>query len=258
MVGLTSFHETKQPNLCAHPGGSHPVCGQDELPRYQQADPGLPREAVLGQPQNVDRCLIETTEIHPQSPAEMVLAWKLFRAGVTRRLPSQTRSPLRLLGAPTLERDGLSWVCQDKLTKECTLSDPVSWLVFLVVSYWPRASLVAQMVKNPPAMQENWVSPPSQEDPLEKGMVTHSSILAWRIPWTEEPGGLQSMGSQRVRQDWAANTFTFTSTNIRVHLFEIKILAPVPRLFLDGSSVSGPLLSQSSSSDVAKLSWYTF
>ena len=100
MVGLTSFRKTKQPNLCAHPGGSHPVCGQDELPRYQQADPGLPGEAVLWQPRIVDRCLIETTEIHPQSPAEMVLAWQLFRAGVTRRLPSQTKSPLRLLGCP--------------------------------------------------------------------------------------------------------------------------------------------------------------
>ena len=49
------------------------------------------------------------------------------------------------------------------------------------------------------------------EDPLEEGMATHSSILAWRIPWTEEPGGLQSMASQRVRHDWATNTFTFQS-----------------------------------------------
>ena len=56
------------------------------------------------------------------------------------------------------------------------------------------------MVKNPPAMQENWVRFLSQEDPLEKGMATPSSILAWRIPWTEEPGGLQSMGC-RVRHD---------------------------------------------------------
>ena len=52
-----------------------------------------------------------------------------------------------------------------------------------------------------PAMQENWVLSLSWEDPLEKGMATHSSILAWRIPWTEEPGGLQSMGSQRVGHD---------------------------------------------------------
>ena len=57
--------------------------------------------------------------------------------------------------------------------------------------------VVAQSVKNP-AMQETWVQSQGWEDPLEKEMATHSSILAWRIPWTEEPGGLQSMGSQRV------------------------------------------------------------
>ena len=58
------------------------------------------------------------------------------------------------------------------------------------------ASLVAQMVKNLPAMQETWVQSLGQEDPLEKGMATHSNILAWRIPWTEEPGRLQSIGLQ--------------------------------------------------------------
>ena len=63
------------------------------------------------------------------------------------------------------------------------------------------ASLVAQTVKNLPAMQETRVQSLGVEDLLEKGMATHSSILASRIPWTEEPGGLQSMGSQRVRQD---------------------------------------------------------
>ena len=52
------------------------------------------------------------------------------------------------------------------------------------------------MVKNPPAMQEAWVQSLSWKDPLEKGMATHSSILAWEIPWTEEPGRLQSTGSQ--------------------------------------------------------------
>ena len=60
---------------------------------------------------------------------------------------------------------------------------------------------MAQMVKNQPAVQETWVLTLGQEDPLEKGMETHSSILAWRIPWTEEPGELQSMGSQRIRHD---------------------------------------------------------
>ena len=56
--------------------------------------------------------------------------------------------------------------------------------------------MVAQMVKNLPAMQKTWVQSLGQEDPLEKGMATHSSILAWRILWTQEPGGLQSMGSK--------------------------------------------------------------
>ena len=60
---------------------------------------------------------------------------------------------------------------------------------------------MAQKVKNLPAVQETWVQPLGQEDLLEEEMATHSSILAWRIKWTEEPGGLQSMGSQRVRHD---------------------------------------------------------
>ena len=57
---------------------------------------------------------------------------------------------------------------------------------------------MAQTVKCLPAMRETWVQSPGQEDPLEKEMATHSSTLAWKIPWMEEPGGLQSMGSQRV------------------------------------------------------------
>ena len=62
-------------------------------------------------------------------------------------------------------------------------------------------NLVAQMAKNLPAMQENQVQSLGLEDPVGKGMATHSSILAWRIPWTEEPGRLQFMGSERVRYD---------------------------------------------------------
>ena len=61
--------------------------------------------------------------------------------------------------------------------------------------------MVAQMVKNLPTMWETWVQSLGQEDPLEEGMATYSSILAWRIPWTEEPGRLQTMGLQRVRHD---------------------------------------------------------
>ena len=62
-------------------------------------------------------------------------------------------------------------------------------------------SLVAQTVKRLPTMQEIWVQSLGQEDLLEKEMATHSGILAWKISWTEQPGGLQSMGSQRVRHD---------------------------------------------------------
>ena len=72
-------------------------------------------------------------------------------------------------------------------------------------------SLVARMVKNPPAMQDTWVQSLGQEDPLEKGMATYYSILAWRIPWTEEPGGLQSMGSQRSWTRLSDLTFTFAT-----------------------------------------------
>ena len=63
------------------------------------------------------------------------------------------------------------------------------------------APLVAQMVKNPPAVQRTLVRSLGWKDPLEKGMATHSSILAWENPWTEEPGGLQPMGSHRVGHD---------------------------------------------------------
>ena len=65
----------------------------------------------------------------------------------------------------------------------------------------PWASLVAQRLKCLPAMRETWVQSLGWEDPLEKEMATHSSPLAWRIPWTEEPGGLQSMGLHRVGHD---------------------------------------------------------
>ena len=62
------------------------------------------------------------------------------------------------------------------------------------------------MVKNPPAMQESWVPSLGQEDPLEEEMATHPGILAWEIPWTEEPGGLQSMRLQRIGHDLATDT----------------------------------------------------
>ena len=71
--------------------------------------------------------------------------------------------------------------------------------VLLYLNIW--TSLVAQLIKNLPAMQETWVQSLGREDALEKEMATHSNILAWKSPWTQEAGGLQSMGSQRVGHD---------------------------------------------------------
>ena len=85
----------------------------------------------------------------------------------------------------------------------------INWLLgFYSFCYSFRASLVAQSVKNLPAMEETWVQSMGREAPLEKEMAIHSSILAWRILWTEETGGLQSKGLQRVRHDWAVNTLS--------------------------------------------------
>ena len=83
----------------------------------------------------------------------------------------------------------------------------VPWIVEWLTLFHPGGSAV----KNLPAMQEKqeiWVQSLGQEDPLEKGMAIHSSILSWRIPWTEEPGELQSMELQRVRHDWTTKTYT--------------------------------------------------
>ena len=83
------------------------------------------------------------------------------------------------------------------------------WAFYLVPLVF-RASLVAQRVKRLLAMRETWVRFLGQEDPLEKEIATHSSILAWKIPWMEKPGRLQSMGSQRVGHDWATSLSLFT------------------------------------------------
>ena len=89
------------------------------------------------------------------------------------------------------------------------LCSVLQWPILLGVLGFP----VAQAIKNLPAMQKTQVQSLGREDPLEKGMATHSSILAWRIPWTEEPGGLQSLGSKRVGHNWATDTFTLKITS---------------------------------------------
>ena len=91
-----------------------------------------------------------------------------------------------------------------------TNGEASTWRVLVVFVfvylYFPNpSSLVAQRLKRLPAMRETWVQSLDWEDPLEKEMATHSSILAWIIPWTAEPGRLQSTGSQRVGHDWATS-----------------------------------------------------
>ena len=96
---------------------------------------------------------------------------------------------------------------------------PPSWTGRPRLRIWatPRneAFLVAQMVKNLPAMQETRVRSLGKKDPLERGMTTHTSILAWIISWTEEPDGLQSMRLQRAELNWVTNTFTFSLQEMR-------------------------------------------
>ena len=87
-----------------------------------------------------------------------------------------------------------------------------------------RASLVGQRLKCLPAMWETWVQFLGQEDPLEKEMATHSSILTWRIPWTEEPGGLQSMGSQRVGHEHSFVCLLAISISSSVQCFFMSFL----------------------------------
>ena len=81
--------------------------------------------------------------------------------------------------------------------------------------YSNRALMVAQTVKNLPAVEKTWAQFLGQEDPLEKGMATHSSITAWEIPWTEWPGRLQPMGSQRVKHILKRNTKNFFIVNMK-------------------------------------------
>ena len=108
--------------------------------------------------------------------------------------------------------DSFYWVIEKSLGEEshsilfailCNMIMRVV-LIWLQILMW--ASFIGQSVKNLPAVQQTWVQLLGWEDPLEKEMETHSSILAWKIPRTEKPDGLQSMGFQRVGRDWVTNT----------------------------------------------------
>ena len=91
---------------------------------------------------------------------------------------------------------------KDSVWQLCSL-----WIILAQESNW--GFLVARLIKNLPAIQGTQIQSLGQEDPLEKGMTTHSSILARRIPWAEEPGGLPWTEEQRIRHDWGTKTFTF-------------------------------------------------
>ena len=109
-------------------------------------------------------------------------------------------------------------------------SSPAPQFKSINFSVLSQASLVAQLGKNLPAMQETWVQSLCQKDPLEKGMGTsHSRILSWRIPWTEEPGRLQIMGLQRVRHDWVTK---YTCTLAGKSLRRLCSKSTYPYLFL--------------------------
>ena len=94
------------------------------------------------------------------------------------------------------------------------------------VGFSDKEQVLSQTLKNLPAMRETRVQSLGQEDLLEKGMATHFGIHAWRISWTEEPGGLQSMGSQRVRHNWRTTAFTFsnmTTGDLRVGIMTFSV-----------------------------------
>ena len=133
----------------------------------------------------------------------------------------------------TLEGSAYSLPLQQRQSK-ALCSVRLHWLLeskwiftYLKCIYWVhtlfyvllRAFLVVQTVKNQPVIQETWMG---WKDPLVKGMATHSSILAWRILWTEESGRLQFMGSQGVRHDWATNTLDTGATVVKDSAYQCR------------------------------------
>ena len=131
--------------------------------------------------------------------------------------------------------------------KDGTCTRCYAWVPFLLLSFLSSFLLEAQMVKSLPAVWETRVWSLDGEDPLEKEMATHFSILAWKIPWMEEPGGLQSMGSQRVGHGWAAS-LSFHGTAVKqLLIFTVGFENPVrktlvPHTFQEGWQALDPEL----------------
>ena len=112
--------------------------------------------------------------------------------------------PGRLLSMG-LQRVGHDWMTNTLISCKTWLYLRWAWEAIICHSIYVVAPQVAQTVRHLPAMWETWIRSPGWEDPLEKELATHSSTLAWKIPWMEESGRLQSMGSQRVRLDWTTS-----------------------------------------------------
>ena len=132
----------------------------------------------------------------------------------------------------------LSWYIDDSLL--FIIHKP--WILcfyFIYCYFLLLTSLVAQTVKCLPTIQETWVQSLGWEDLLEKEMAIHSSILAWEIPWTEEPGRLPSMGSQRTGHEWVTALWLFlclTVDNFCQHIFKFTLFfSVIPSLFLSSS-----------------------
>ena len=123
-------------------------------------------------------------------------------------------------------------------------------IFFFLIYTHGLTSLVAQTIKCLPTVRETWVWSLGREDPLEKALATHCSTLAWKIPWNEEPGRLQSMGLQRVGHDWATSLHFFThglkrreirnSNNTKVYTVKVNLILPCPGV----SHLKGYTLSQ--------------
>ena len=149
-----------------------------------------------------------------------------------------TELSLWYYSVPFFEREN-NWL--DVIIWEGHLTEPSHF-------FGGRASLVAQTIKNPPAMWETWVQSLGWEDPLEKGMATHSSILAWRIPWTEGPGRLQSMGSQRVGHNWMTFTLNPVDGGMRSEINSVTNILRIVYVF----SVTGCSETEGSDGPVLK------
>ena len=146
--------------------------------------------------------------VFPEAQFTIVNRWKqpkrpLMKESINRMCHSLTMEYYSALQRKKILSHAKKWM--SFLTHYSFFSPSNASCKLLKRIFWSGASLVAQTVKNLPAMWETGVRYLGWEDPLEKGMVPHSSTLAWIIPWTEEPGGLQSIESQRVGQHWAAN-----------------------------------------------------